>query len=61
MRTLSPPSPTVKPVQDGKSWEVSRGTNEGLKTGSTKILFWTIPKMTFIYINHIIEMSEENN
>lgn len=36
-------------------------TNEDLKAGSTKILFWTIPKLTFIYTKHIIEMSEENN
>lgn len=47
---------------DGKiAGKSVRATNEDLKTVSTKILFWTIPKLTFIYIKHIIEMSEENN
>lgn len=35
--------------------------NGDLKTGAAKIQFWEIPGLTFIYIKHVIEMSEENN
>lgn len=42
----------------GKSVQV---TNEDFKTISTKLPFWTILKLMFIYVKYITDMSEENN